>query len=85
MIGDFFSKPLQGSKFIRFRGEIMGSAPITPPMAEPVHKECIETSDPGIPSETNVEADPATSWTEVVRKKRKKKTNVSFCSSLIGK
>jgi Reverse transcriptase (RNA-dependent DNA polymerase) len=77
MIGDFFSKPLQGSKFIRFRGEIMGSTPIrSPPMTEPVHKECIETSDPGIPSKTNVEADPATLWTEVVRKKRKKKTDV---------
>jgi hypothetical protein len=43
MVADFFTKPLQGSKFIRFKQTIMGMDQIPPCTSTgPVRKECVE-------------------------------------------
>ena len=44
-----------------------------PCATEPVHKECVETSELPILSVSDVDADPVTSWTEVVSKKKKRR------------
>ena len=69
MIGDFFTKPLQGTKFTKFRGLIMGSDLGSPLETKPVHKECVEDNGSEIPDVDDVESGSATSWTEVIKKK----------------
>jgi hypothetical protein len=82
MLGDFFTKPLQGTKFITQRDEILGITPLSPIPPSSVRKECVEQSESSITSSgdnvTNYadESNENASWTEVVSKK-KKKTDVS--------
>ena len=71
MIGDFFTKPLQGTKFTKFRGLIMGSDLGSPLETKLVHKECVEDNGSEIPDVDDVESGSATSWTEVIKKKKK--------------
>jgi hypothetical protein len=89
MLGDFYTKPTQGTKFTKFRNRIMGKAghhETTSPT--PVRKECVEDCDSRI---TN-EGDESGSWTEVVSKKKKKtdvfmkkKPHVLMTTNLGGK
>ena len=83
MIGDFFTKPLNGSKFRRFRAFILGLPDADNSLVPPVRKECVETNkglvtDVGqlttkgyvAPGRIDDESGVATSWVDVVRKKR---------------
>jgi hypothetical protein len=95
MLGDFFTKPLQGKKFITQRDEILGITPLSPIPPSSVRKECVEQSESSITSSgdnvTNYadESGESASWTEVVSKKKKKtgvlqkKTDVSSRRSRI--
>jgi hypothetical protein len=78
MLADFFTKPLQGAKFRRFRAMILNlpyhDVPVT-------RKECVETNvievplDPGVDHEVHVTAgndeQSVTSWIKVVRRQRR--------------
>jgi hypothetical protein len=76
MLGDFHTKPTQGSKFSRFRNRIMGktghdvptghSAPTS--NSNPVRNECAESHN----SRMGDKGDESGLWTEVVSKKKKK-------------
>jgi hypothetical protein len=49
MVGDFYTKPLQGSKFIKHRNRILGiSGHNGNSMDPPVCKECVENSGPAV-------------------------------------
>jgi hypothetical protein len=78
MLGDFFTKPLQGRKFITQRDEILGITPLSPIPPSSVRKECVEQSESSVTSSgdnvTNYadESDENASWTEVVSRKKKK-------------
>jgi len=88
MVGDFYTKPLQGSKFTRFRATILGTAMADMDVVQPVRKECVEDSESPVASMGD-ESGSNTSWTEVVGKRKKKpdglKRKVIFSSSLVGK
>jgi hypothetical protein len=88
MVGDFFTKPLQGSKFTRFRASILGTTEADMNVVQPVCKECVEANDSPVTSMDD-KSGSTTSWTEVVSKKKKKpdglKKKVIFSSSLVGK
>jgi hypothetical protein len=83
MIGDFYTKPLQGSKFTRFCARILGiTAAPDMNVVPPVCKECVEDNDSGSPVTSMDDISGlTTSWTEVVRKSKK----VVFPSNLVGK
>jgi Reverse transcriptase (RNA-dependent DNA polymerase) len=73
MLGDFYTKPTQGTKFTTFRNRIMGkTGHHVTTISNPVRKECVEHCDSRITNED----DKSGSWTEVVSR-RKKKTDVS--------
>ena len=75
MVGDFYTKPLQGSKFVRFKNFSLGVAPPLRTMpVDPVRKECVEDSiiEDSIILDESDESGPLTSWTEVAGKKKKK-------------
>jgi len=95
MVADFLTKPLNGSKFRRFRDFILGLPPgDNNALASLVRKECVETNshesvtDPGhiitkrydVPGHNDDEAKVATSWVDVVRKKKLRGSN-----QLVGK
>ena len=85
MVGDFFTKPLQGSKFVRFKNRILGHTETGAHMpVDPVRKECVEYCDSGI-SNHGDESGSAESWTEVASKKKKKKTDGLKTINLGGK
>ena len=78
MVADFFTKPLQGSKFHRFRAFVLGLPDIQAPIAPTIRKECVGANRPPVRSAekdatTRVcddERGVATSWADVVRKKK---------------
>jgi len=79
MIADFFTKPLNGSKFRRFRAFILGLPDVDNALAPAICKECVVTNkDVGqlttkgyvAPEYVDDESEGATSWVDVVRKKR---------------
>ena len=78
MVGDFFTKPLQGSNIIKFRSIILGVFDQEPIMtdrsADPVCKECVGDCGSGL-GESCDKSESATSWIEVTRKKRKNRTD----------
>jgi hypothetical protein len=85
MLGDFFTKPTQGTKFRNFRRRIMGmTESASQSTGNPVRKECVEDRDSRIKYNGD-ESGLDTSWTEVISRKRKKKTDVSMTTSLGGK
>ena len=73
MLGDFFTKPLQGSKFTTQGDEILGITALSPISTSSARKECIEPSDSSVTSSSdNVtnyadESDESATWTEVVQ------------------
>ena len=87
MIADFFTKPLQGTKFRRFRALILN---LSDDIAATARKECVETSAEAnasytsegttaknvyvVPGRLDDEPESATSWVDVVRG-RSKTTN----------
>ena len=96
MVGDFYTKPLQGSKFIRFRARILGLSDVDVGVSSPVRKECVETNKMSVttmgqlttkgyvvPGRVDDESGEATSWVDVVRKKRPDGSGRS--SRLVGK
>jgi hypothetical protein len=71
MLGDFYTKPTQGTKFTTFRNRIMGrTGHCVTTSSHPVRKECVEDCDSRITNEND--DDESGSWTEVVSKKKKK-------------
>ena len=96
MVADFFTKPLNGSKFRRFRDFILGLPPDdNSALTSLVCKECVETNshelvtDKGhittkgrdVPGyDDDDKAKVATSWVDVVRKKNMRDSN-----QLVGK
>lgn len=78
MVGDFFTKPLQGSKFVKFRSIILGTHVEHPTMADqaadPVRKECIGGYGSKL-DELYDKSKAATPWIEVKKKTKKKGMN----------
>jgi hypothetical protein len=80
MVADFFTKPLQGSKFQRFRAIILNLPAVIaePSVIDSTRKECVGTG-PAVtgnlvtPGSLDDEVDSQTSasWVEVIRRKRK--------------
>ena len=84
MLGDYFTKPIQGTKFRNFRRRVMGmSESASQTDGNSVRKECVEDCDSRIKFEGD-ESGLATLWTEVVSRKRKKKTDVLMTTNLGG-
>jgi hypothetical protein len=72
MVGDFCTKPLQGSKFMKHRNRILGiSGYNSNSMDPPVCKECVESSGPAIHYDDD-KAVRTTPWIEVVSKKKRR-------------
>jgi len=89
MIADFFAKPLNGFKFQRFYAFVLGLPDVDNALAPTVCKECVvNNKDMGqlttkayvAPGHVDDEYEGATSWVNVVRRKRP-----SVPSSLVGK
>jgi hypothetical protein len=88
MVGVFYTKPLQGSKFTLFCARILGIAEKDMNVVPPVCKECVEATNDSQVASISDKSGSTTSWTEVVRKKKEPdglKKKVIFSSSLVGK
>jgi hypothetical protein len=91
MLGDFFTKPTQGTKFRNFRRRVMGMTESASQTSDnSVRKECVGDCDSRIKirsdeSELNTSSKVDTSWTQVVSRKGKKKTDVLMTMNLDGK
>ena len=91
MVGDFHTKPLQGSAFRRFRAIIMNlpSDPVLDPMTD--SQECVGTRSVRAPvSAANLfevcsRPQDKDSWTEVVRKRRIPRTSKNNSRSALQK
>ena len=72
MVGDFYTKPLQGSKFVKHRNRILGISFYNgDDMNPPVCKECVEDSGPAVHYDDD-KAVRTTPWIEVVSKKNRR-------------
>jgi hypothetical protein len=72
MVGDFYTKPLQGSKLIKHRNRILGiSCYNGDSMDPPVCKECVENSGPAVHYDDD-KAVRTTPWIEVVGEKKRR-------------
>lgn len=85
MLADFFSKPLQGKLFIRFRDMIMGHAPL-PPVVDPSPRDCAaqervgsqdfgadeQQTDDGSMTKSTI---PKVTWADLVRGVKPKNSN----------
>jgi hypothetical protein len=87
MVGDFFTKPLQGSKFTKFRCRILGTTAndicMPPNSADPVRKECVGAYDSSV-ADVCDKSGSATSWIEVVSKKQKNKADGLMVATNLG-
>ena len=89
MLGDFFTKPTQGTKFRTFRRRVMG---MTESASETnsVRKECVgdcgsRIRSESVESELNTSSQMDASWIQVVGRSRKKKADVLMTANLGGK
>jgi hypothetical protein len=72
MVGDFYTKPLQGSKFIKHRNRILGISGYNGKSTDPpVCKECVESSGPAVHYHDD-KAVRTMPWIEVVSTKRRR-------------
>ena len=90
MVGDFHTKPLQGSAFRRFRAIIMNlpSDPVLDPMTD--SQECVGTSSETSVRQPNLFEDRSRpqdkdTWTEVARKRRNPRTSKNNSRSALQK
>jgi Reverse transcriptase (RNA-dependent DNA polymerase) len=87
MLGDFYTKPTQGTKFRNFRRRAMGmtesASQDTHSVDNPVRKECVGDCDSRVKFDSD-ESGLNTSWIDVVSRKRKKKTDVVMTTGLGG-